>query len=93
MSFYDELLNRMRAAIEAGDYIVTKHARQEMLADDFDVFDLENAILTGEIITPQDDAGETKYVLAGEAVNGRELETVVKFLEDGGIAFITVYAL
>ena len=74
---------------------MTTHADEEADADDFSVFDIESAILTGKIVERQKESetGEWKYVISGEAINGRPLSVVAKFGASGQMLYIlTVYA-
>lgn len=74
---------------------MTTHADEEADADDFSVFDIESAILTGKIIVRQKEkeTGEWKYVISGEAVDNRHMAVVAKFGASGQIRYIlTVYA-
>jgi len=59
------------------------------------VFDVESAVLTGEIIERQKEAetGEWKYVISGEAVDGQPLSVVAKFGSSVQMLYIlTIYA-
>ena len=74
---------------------MTTHADEEADADDFSVFDVESAILTGKIVERQKESetGEWKYVISGEAVDGKPLSVVAKFGTSGQMLYIlTVYA-
>ena len=74
---------------------MTTHADEEADADDFSVFDVESAILTGKIAERQKESetGEWKYVISGEAVDGKPLSVVAKFGTSGQMLYIlTVYA-
>ena len=68
---HERILQRFRDRIRSLDYVVTLHAEEEMDEDGLSVFDLESAVLTGEIVERQRDRGtrEWKYV-----VNGRGLD-------------------
>ena len=68
--------------------------RKEMEDEGFTIFDLENIILTGTIVERQKDqkTDETKIVIRGLALDGREAETVVKVGLSGILYIITVYA-
>lgn len=92
---YDRVLNRMRKLVLERRYIVTAHAYDEMAADDFAVWDVESAFLTGKIVERQKDrvTSENKYRLRGEALNGSSLEVVAKFGATGKLLVITVYTL
>ncbi len=85
----------MRELVRHGLYVMTTHADEEADADDFSVFDVESAILTGMIAERQKEAetGEWKYVISGEAVDGREMSVVAKFGTSAQMLYIlTVYA-
>jgi hypothetical protein len=74
---------------------MTTHADEEADADDFSVFDVESAILTGKIIERQreTETGEWKYVISGEAIDERKLSVVAKFGASTKVVYIlTVYA-
>ncbi len=72
---------------------MTIHAEEEMNFDEFTIFDVEAAILTGAIIERQTDAdtGELKYVVEGEALNKQILGVVVKLSTTGKLVIITIY--
>ena len=85
----------MRELVRLGLYVMTTHADEEADADDFSVFDVESAILTGKIVERQKEAetGEWKYVISGEAVDGRQMGVVAKFGTSAQMLYIlTVYA-
>ncbi len=85
----------MRELVRRGLYVMTTHADEEADADDFSVFDVESAILTGKIVERQKESetGEWKYVISGEAVDGKPLSVVAKFGTSGQMLYIlTVYA-
>ena len=74
---------------------MTTHADEEADADDFSVFDVESAILGGQITERQKEAetGEWKYVISGHAVDGRAMSVVAKFGASAQMVYIlTVYA-
>jgi hypothetical protein len=45
----------MRESVRRRQYVMTTHADEEADADGFDIFDIESAILTGEIVERQQD--------------------------------------
>lgn len=92
---YDRVLNRMRKLVLERRYIVTAHAYDEMAPDDFAVWDVESAILTGKIVERQKDrvTSENKDRLRGEILNGSSLEVLAKFGGAGKLVVITVYTL
>jgi len=84
----------MRERIRTRQYVMTLHAEEEMNDDGLTIFDVERAILTGEIIERQEDqhTGEWKYLVAGETVEGRLMIVVVaKISVTNKLVIITVY--
>lgn len=84
----------MREKIRLRQYVMTIHADEEMDDDELTIFDVENAVLTGEIIERQRDreTNEFKYRIRGKTVEGSEsVATVVKFGLSGKLVIITVY--
>ena len=57
------------------------------------IVDLENIILTGHIVEKQKDreTNETKIVIHGSTLDGREAQAVVKVGLEGSLYVITVY--
>jgi hypothetical protein len=90
---YPRILNRIREKTRSGDYVMTLHAEEEMNFDDFTIFDVENAILTGSIIERQSDSStrEFKYVIEGSSLTGRPVGIVVKLSPTSKLVMITVY--
>lgn len=74
-------------------FIVTLHAEEEMDEDELSIFDIERAILTGNIIERQKDANkeEWKYLIRGQAIDKKEIIVVAKPGLTGKMAIITVY--
>lgn len=71
------------------------HASEELDDDNLTIFDLENIILTGEIIERQRDRTrrEVKFLVRGVSLEGLEAETVVKFNPSGTLFVITAYCV
>ncbi len=65
---YDRTLKRIREKIRNRQYVMTQHARIEMIDDELSIYDIENCVLTGEILERQKDAesAEWKYRVRGE---------------------------
>ena len=61
--------------------------------DGISIVDLENIILTGHIVERQKDreTNETKIVIRGSTLDGRQAEAVVKVGLAGTLYVITVY--
>jgi hypothetical protein len=83
----------MRERIRTRQYVMTLHAEEEMNDDAFTIFDVERAILTGQITERQADQniGEWKYVVLGKSVHGHQLGLVGKLSITGKLVIITVY--
>ena len=91
---FARILTRMRELVRRRQYVMTTHADEETDADGFDIFDIESAILTGEIVERQKEreTAEWKYVIVGEAVDNRAIALVAKFGASGRMLYIlTVY--
>ena len=76
---FESVLKSIREKIRGTQYIMSYHARKEMLEDDLSVDDVELAILTGRILERHRDrvTAEWKYRLQGEATDERMVEVVV----------------
>ena len=76
-------------------YVVSTHAADELDDDHLSILDLENIVLTGEIIERQRDprTREVKYVVQGGTLGGAAAEAVVKLGPTGKLFFITVYVV
>lgn len=86
-------LERIRQCIRRRQYDMTAHAMEEMAEDLLDVLDVENAVLTGQIVrTEKDDPRGTKYVLTGLASDNRtQVGIVGRFAGGGRFLIVTVY--
>ena len=58
----------MQEKIRRREYVVTFHAKKEMIDDNFTIYDVERGFLTGEIIERQKDetSAEWKYCIKGK---------------------------
>ena len=64
-----------------------------MANDNLSVFDVENGILTGEIVERQKDieTGEWKYLVGGKTVDGKDTIVVAKLSITDKMFIITVF--
>ena len=87
------VIDRLRAKIRAGQYVVPFHAANELDDDEISIFDAENVILAGEIIETQRDPAtrERKYVIEGETLTGESACCVVKVGSTGYVVLITAW--
>ena len=90
---FDKILRLIRVKVSNQHYVMTLHAEEEMEDDDFTIYDIEQGILTGEILECQKDrvTAESKYRIRGETTDGGEVELIVKLSPTGKVVIITVY--
>ena len=87
-------IQRIRQAILDRNYYLSWHAEEEMLDDNLERFDVENAILKGKIkrrLTK--DIRGTRYRIEGPAKDGRMIHVICRFKADSSLVIITAYAL
>ena len=86
-------LQKIRNAIIGGEYDLTRHAVDEMAEDYLGIFDVECALLEGNITkTETDDPRGPRYTIVGLAKDGRtEVGIVGRFTETDIYLIITVY--
>ena len=72
---------------------MTVHAMEEMAEDDLDIFDIEQAVLNGQVVRRnKKDPRGTKYTVEGLAVDGERLVRVVgRFHGTDRFLIITLY--
>jgi hypothetical protein len=87
------IMDRLRDKIRAGEYVVPFHAANELDDDEISIFDVENIILTGEVVETQRDASsrERKYVVRGETRDGEAACAVVKDRAHRQLVIITTW--
>ena len=88
------IIQSIRQKVIDRGYYLSSHAEEEMLDDDLDRIDIENAILKGHIEKrmTQDIRG-TRYRLEWPALDGRLIHVLCRFKENANMILITVYAL
>ena len=86
-------ISQVRHLIRTLNYVVSTHAAEELEDDNLNILDLENIVLTGQIVERQRDAKtrEAKCVIAGITLDGTAAEAVVKVGATGKLVVITVY--
>jgi Domain of unknown function (DUF4258) len=84
---------QFRHLIRTLSYVVSTHAADELEDDNLSILDLENIVLTGQIVERQRDrtTRETKFVIHGATLEGSAGEVVVKVGHSGKLVVITVY--
>ncbi len=90
---FDEILQRMRDLVASVQYVMTLHADEEMNDDNLTIYDIEQSILTGEILERQKDkvTAESKYRIRGTSEDGIKVEVIAKLSLTGKLVIITVY--
>lgn len=87
-------LQRIREKVIDREYYLSSHAEDEMLDDELERIDVENAILKGQIEKKlTEDIRGTRYRIEGPARYGRLVHVLCRFKEDTNLVIITVYAL
>jgi hypothetical protein len=87
-------IKRIQQLIVDRDYFMSAHAEEEMLDDDLERKDIENAILKGRVEKKMThDKRGTRYRIEGPARDGRQIHVICRFRENAGLIIITVYAL
>jgi hypothetical protein len=83
----------LRACIESGEVILTKHAIDEMLADGISRIELFRVLENGNIFQPAEQdmkTGEWKYRVESN-ITGRPIASVFKFVRIDRTVIITVF--
>lgn len=90
---FAKVRDKMRAKVRALDYVMTIHAEEEMENDHFSILDVEEIILTGEIVERQQDSEtqECKYLVFGTTIDAVRANVVAKLSVTDKLVIITVY--
>ena len=90
---YPRVLDRIRALVRRGEYILSIHAENELADDQFTEQDLEAVIINGKIIRRERDRiGRPKYVVQGTALDRRGMTAVVQLLQTRQlVVIVTTY--
>lgn len=90
---HKRILHQMRDKIRTRQYVMTVHAEEEMSDDGLTIFDVERAILTGEVVEKQQDyqSSEWKYLVTGRAVSNKLTTVVTKLSPTGKLVIVTVF--
>ncbi|MBU0567133.1 DUF4258 domain-containing protein [bacterium] len=89
------ILERIRNAIRSANYDMTHHAVEEMAEDKLGIFDVEAAVLNGQITgIERNDPRGIKYIIEGVGIDQYTPVGVVgRFKETGAFLIITVYEI
>ncbi len=90
---FAKVRDKIREKVRNLEYVMTIHAEEEMVNDELSIFDIENGILTGEIVERQKDSetDEWKYLIAGKSFGDDDIIIVVKLSKTDKLVIITVY--
>ena len=90
---FDQVLSHIQTKIRALEYVVTIHADEEMDNDSLSIIDVEQVILTGQIVERQPDrqTQEWKYLIKGQTNDQLDVIVVVKSSASDMVVIITVY--
>jgi len=87
-------IQKIRQKIIDRNYYLSSHAEDEMLDDELERKDIENAILKGRIEKRLTyDARGTRYRLEGPAKDRRLVHVICRFKDEGTLVIITAYAV
>lgn len=89
----ERIRDKMRALVRSLDYVMTIHGEEEMENDNLSILDIENVILSGEIVEHQHEetTGESKYLVSGKTLDDSDVTVVAKLGLTGKLVIITVY--
>lgn len=90
---FEKSRDKMRGKIRSLEYAMTIHAEEEMENEGLSIFDVENGVLTGEIVERQKDreTGEWKYLIAGKTLDDAGIVVVAKLSLTDKLVIITIY--
>ncbi|MBD1939650.1 DUF4258 domain-containing protein [Microcoleus sp. FACHB-68] len=86
-------IDRIREKIRFRQYDMSAHAMEEMAEDMLTILDVEEAVLTGQVIrVEKDDPRGTKYIVVGTGLDQQiPVGVVGRFASNGRYLIITVY--
>jgi uncharacterized DUF497 family protein len=90
---FEAVLQHIQAKIRTLDYVMTIHADEEMDDDGLSILDVEQVILTGQIVERQRDrdTGDWKHLITGQTDDGLTVTVVAKLSPTDTVVIITVY--
>jgi len=82
-------IKEIQSLVRNGLYYLTEHADNEATADGFDIYDVEQGILTGKVRKTWPKEG--KYEVIGTALDGRSVGVVCRITRTMKVRVITIY--
>ena len=72
---------RIAKLVANGDYEMTKHAYDQMIARDIFIKHVEDALMNGRVVDKWSERGGEKLAIVGERYNGDDIKVIVKDTE------------
>ncbi len=82
-------ITEIHALVRNGLYYLTEHADDEAVQEGFDIYDIENGILTGKVRRTWPKEG--KFEVIGKSLDGRTIGAICRLTLGGKVRVITVY--
>jgi len=82
-------IKEIQSLVRNGLYYLTEHADDEASIDGFDIYDVEQGLLTGKIRRTWPREG--KYEVVGTALDGRPVGIICRMTRTRKVRVITVY--
>lgn len=82
-------IRKIQSLVRNGLYYLTEHADDEATTDGFDIYDVEQGILTGKVRRTWPKEG--KYEVVGTALDGRSVGIVCRITRSMKVRVITIY--
>ncbi len=79
----------IQALVRNGLYYLTEHADDEATQDGFDIYDIENGLLSGKIRKTWPKEGKLEVV--GKSLDGRLIGIICRLTQGNKVRVITVY--
>ena len=90
---FESVLRHIQAKIRTLNYVMTVHADEEMDNDELTILDVEQVILTGQIVERQRDHNNVdwKYLIKGQTDDRLDVVVVAKLSPTDTVVIITMY--
>ena len=72
---------RIAKLVATGDYQMTKHAYNQMIARDIFIKQVEEALINGHVVNKWPERGGDKFAIVGERYIGDDIKVIVKDAE------------
>jgi len=80
---------QIQALVRNGLYYLTEHADDEAMQDGFNIYDVENGLLSGRIRKTWPKEG--KFEVVGKSLDSRVIGAICRITKGGKLRVITVY--